>query len=1065
MSLRGWVDDQLHEVLGLSDKYVSQFLIELAQRSGSADQLLDKIRDTGTIDVDERVAAFARQLHGRVPRAAAAPPPQRAREAALADVYRRNQQYRLLSDDDEDEEAGAAATTAKPAKRRKHIRKRKTSSSSDSAPDDRPQGGASGAPQDGATSSEDELEREEKERIKDLAERDAFSERIKKRDKDKTRKVAEKSDKRGFEEAAKRLRLEAEDRAKAVPKLRVESRRKYLSKRKEDKMTELEADIADDEYLFDASQLTERERRERDYKKRVLALAKDHERARELEKVQRYHMPEDVQEEPTKRYTEVDARERVPNSEQKKWEEEKLQTAQYRFGARDAKPKEETKYELVLEDTVEFVQAMKMPGTLKSSSSEEEDDSDGDGRRKKKKKKKVKVKSQLDVDAERQLSAREKKMKEIEECQRSLPVFPFRDDLIQAIRDHQVLIIEGETGSGKTTQIPQYLYHAGFCDNNMKIGCTQPRRVAAMSVASRVAEELGVKLGNEVGYSIRFEDCTSERTRLKYMTDGMLLREFLSEPDLASYSVMIIDEAHERTLHTDVLFGLMKDIARFRKDLKLLISSATLDAEKFAEFFDDAPVFRIPGRRYPVDIYYTKAPEADYIDACVVTVLQIHVTQPLGDVLVFLTGQEEIETCQELLLERTRRLGSKIKEMIVLPIYANLPSEMQAKIFEPTPPGARKVILATNIAETSLTIDGIIYVIDPGFSKQNSYNARTGMESLIVTPVSKASANQRAGRAGRVAAGKCFRLYTAWSFRSELEDNAIPEIQRVNLGNVVLLLKSLGIDDLLSFDFLDRPPQETLMLALEQLYALGALNHRGELTTLGRRMSELPVDPQLSKMIIASERYKCSEEIVTIAAMLSVNSSVFYRPKDKAVHADTARKNFFVPGGDHLVLLNVYEQWAETDFSTQWCYENFIQYRSMKRARDVRDQLASMMERIEVPLVAASKEDNTGVRKAITAGFFYHTARLTKSGGYQTVKQSQTVHIHPNSCLFEELPRWVIYFELVFTTKEFMRQIVEIESAWLLEVAPHYYKGKELEDSTNKKMPKGKGKSRSELER
>nr|NVI75448.1 lethal (2) 37Cb [Cucujiformia] len=224
--------------------------------------------------------------------------------------------------------------------------------------------------------------------------------------------------------------------------------------------------------------------------------------------------------------------------------------------------------------------------------------------------------------------------------------------------------------------------------------------VAAMSVAARVAQEMNVKLGNEVGYAIRFEDCTSERTIIKYMTDGTLHREFLSEPDLQSYSVMIIDEAHERTLHTDILFGLVKDIARFRPDLKLLISSATLDAQKFSEFFDGAPIFRIPGRRFPVNIYYTKAPEADYVDACVISVLQIHTTQPLGDILVFLTGQDEIETCQELLNDRTRRLGSKVKELIILPVYANLPSDMQAKIFEPTPPGARKVILATNIAET-----------------------------------------------------------------------------------------------------------------------------------------------------------------------------------------------------------------------------------------------------------------------------------------------------------------------------------------------------------------------------
>lgn len=375
-----------------------------------------------------------------------------------------------------------------------------------------------------------------------------------------------------------------------------------------------------------------------------------------------------------------------------------------------------------------------------------------------------------------------------------------------------------------------------------------------MSVAARVAEEMGWKLGNEVGYSIRFEDCTSERTILKYMTDGMLLREFLSEPDLGGYSVLIIDEAHERTLHTDVLFGLVKDISRFRPDLKLLISSATLDAQKFSEFFDNAPIFRIPGRRYPVDIYYTKAPEADYIDAAVVSVLQIHVTQPEGDILVFLTGQEEIETANEMLSERTRKLGTKIKELMILPIYSTLPSDMQGKIFEPTPPGARKVVLATNIAETSLTIDGIVYVIDTGFCKQNSYSAKTGMESLIVTPVSKASANQRAGRAGRVSAGKCFRLFTAWAYKNELEDNSIPEIQRTNLGNVVLLLKSLGINDLLNFDFMDPPPHETLVLALEQLYAIGALNHMGELTKLGRRMAEFPVDPMMSKMILASEK-------------------------------------------------------------------------------------------------------------------------------------------------------------------------------------------------------------------
>ncbi|KNC23911.1 hypothetical protein FF38_01320 [Lucilia cuprina] len=893
---------------------------------------------------------------------------------------------------------------------------------------------------DAQSSSSEEIDSEEETRRKDLKERDEFAERLKKKDEGRTRKVLESSSSRkAIEEAAKRLKLEHEDRDKILPQLRIQSRRKYLEKRKEDKVAELEADILDDEYLFEESVLTDKERQEREYKKQLLTIAKEHEKARELERIQRYHMPRDLKKGEKEEYVEVDENERLPNSEQKKWEAEQLASARFQFGAKDAKAQEE--YELLLDDQIDFIQALTMDGSKDKTSKEPE------------------------------MTEAERKRMTIEETRKSLPVYPFKEDLIAAIKEHQILIIEGETGSGKTTQIPQFLVDAGFTADKKKIGCTQPRRVAAMSVAARVAEEMGVKLGNEVGYSIRFEDCTSERTVLKYMTDGTLHREFLSEPDLGSYSVMIIDEAHERTLHTDILFGLVKDIARFRPELKLLISSATLDAEKFSQFFDDAPIFRIPGRRYPVDIFYTKAPEADYIDACCVSVLQIHATQPLGDILVFLTGQDEIETCQEILQDRVKRLGSKIRELVIIPVYANLPSDMQAKIFEPTPPNARKVILATNIAETSLTIDNIIYVIDPGFAKQNNFNSRTGMESLMVVPISKASANQRAGRAGRTAPGKCFRLYTAWAYKHELEDNTVPEIQRINLGNAVLMLKALGINDLIHFDFLDPPPHETLVLALEQLYALGALNHHGELTKLGRRMAEFPVDPMMGKMLLASEKqvlvlkdktklkkYKCSEELVTIAAMLSVNSAIFYRPKDKIIHADTARKNFNHIHGDHLSLMQVYNQWAETDYSTQWCYENFIQYRSMKRARDVREQLVGLMQRVEIDMVSCLPE-TINIRKSITAGYFYHVARLSKGGNYKTIKHNQTVMIHPNSSLFEELPRWVLYHELVFTTKEYMRQVIEIESKWLLEVAPHYYKAKELEDSTNKKMPKVQGRA------
>ncbi|XP_011309601.1 probable pre-mRNA-splicing factor ATP-dependent RNA helicase mog-4 [Fopius arisanus] len=874
------------------------------------------------------------------------------------------------------------------------------------------------------SSEDDSSDSEEERRKRDIQERDEFANRLKARDESKVQKVAMPAGS-GAAEAAKRLKImEADSREKLLPKLRVESRRQYLEKRKEDKVAELEADILDDEYLFHEEVLTERERNERAHKKQLLQLAVEHEKARELERIQRYHMPlekgkGEVESEP------LDPE--PPQSEQSKWESHQMTAAQFKFGVKNKQGRQD--YELLLDDEVEFIQALQMPGSVEHHRETP------------------------------RVMEKPKVLTTIEETQKSLPIYAFKKELIQAIRDHQVLIIEGETGSGKTTQIPQYLYESGFTKDDKIIGCSQPRRVAAMSVAARVAHEMAVKLGNEVGYAIRFEDCTSHRTKIKYMTDGTLHREFLSEPDLASYSVMIIDEAHERTLHTDILFGLVKDITRFRTDLKLLISSATLDASKFSAFFDGAPVFSIPGRRFPVDIYYTKAPEADYIDACVVSVLQIHATQPSGDILVFLTGQDEIETCQEMLQERVRRLGSKLGELMILPVYANLPSDMQAKIFSPTPPGARKVVLATNIAETSLTIDNIVYVIDPGFAKQNNFNSRTGMESLMVVPISKASANQRAGRAGRVAPGKCFRLYTAWAYQHELEDNTVPEIQRINLGNVVLTLKALGINDLVHFDFLDPPPHETLVLALEQLYALGALNHKGELTKLGRRMAEFPLDPMMAKMLLASEKYRCSEEIATIAAMLSVNGAIFYRPKDKIIHADTARKNFHVPGGDHLTLLNVYNQWQLSDFSTHWCYENFIQHRSMKRARDVREQLVGLMARVEMELISGITE-TVNIRKAITAGYFYHVARLSNGGHYKTAKHNQTVSIHPNSSLFQELPRWLLYHELVFTTKEFMRSVTEIESKWLLEVAPHYYKPRELEDSTNKKMPKVQGRSR-----
>lgn len=872
----------------------------------------------------------------------------------------------------------------------------------------------------------------------DRAEKEAFEARLRARDEANTKKKGtERKDPKTQAVQERWKGASREEKEEMMPMLRDVSRQEYLKKREKQKIEDLRAEIQDEEYLFQGVDMTAQERENLKYKKKLLRLAE--ERMREVDVDNRYHMPDaydDLGKErqdkryaaAMERYQEKDKEGKTGREEREDWESYQAHKAELRYGARE-KAGKQPEYSFVFEDQIDFIKDELLTG----------DDFQEPGK---------------PVDGPKAKTEHELVLEE----RKRLPIFPYRDELLQALEQFQVIIIVGETGSGKTTQIPQYLYEAGYGERGM-IGCTQPRRVAAMSVAARVAHEMNVKLGREVGYSIRFEDCTSEKTSIKYMTDGMLLREFLNEPDLGMYSAMMVDEAHERTLHTDVLFGLVKDIARYRTDLKLLISSATLDAEKFSEYFDNAPIFRIPGRRYPVDIMYTKAPEADYLDAAVVTVLQIHVTQPEGDVLVFLTGQEEIEAAEETLRQRTKGLGSKIKELVICPIYSTLPPDMQAKIFEPTPKGARKVVLATNIAETSLTIDGIRYVIDPGFCKQKAYNPRTGMESLVVTPVSKASSLQRAGRAGRTAPGKCFRLFTAWSYKNELEDNTIPEIQRTNLGNVVLMLKSLGINDLINFDFMDPPPAETLLRALEQLYALGALNDRGELTKLGRRMAEFPLDPMLSKMLLASEKYKCTEEIATICSMLSVGNAIFYRPKDKGVHADNAKANFYRGEvGDHLALMHVYNAWVEANYSTQWCFENFVQFRSMKKARDIRDQIVSLMERVEIEMVS-NPLDLENISKAITAGYFYHTAKLQKTGSYRTIKNPQTVYIHPSSGLAKTPPRWVVYFELVQTSKEYMRQVIEIRPDWLFEIAPHFYKRKELEDRPSERMPVQKGRA------
>ncbi|OIW00634.1 hypothetical protein TanjilG_09115 [Lupinus angustifolius] len=1045
-NLKTWVSDKLMSILGYSQPTVVEYMIGISKQATSQSDLLTKFQEFGFSLTDE-TNVFASEIFSRVSRESSGLSLYEKQEREAALLAKKQKTYKLLDDDDDDDDDDSdevrreESGVSEPKFSNKRLFRKKTEGNVDDG-DDEEEGILSKelerrVRRRTSHGDEDDGSESEEERLRDQREKEELEKHLRERDEAGTRKLTEnKLTQKEKEEAIQRSNASEKDDTRG---LRKGLRPKYFKKRVENKVGKLRDEIDADEYLFDGVKLTEKEEHDIRYKKEIYKIVKQ---MMEADNVNEYRMPDAYDQDGgvnqgkrfsvhTQRYIDTNAEEKMnPHAEQEAWEEYQISKATMKYGSKNKKQASDD-YQFVFEDQIDFIKASVMDGD--NVDLEEMDD--------------VVEKSKAKSALEALLEERKK-----------LPIYPYRDELLKAIDEHQVLVIVGETGSGKTTQIPQYLHEAGYTKRGL-IACTQPRRVAAMSVAARVSHEMGVKLGHEVGYSIRFEDCTSEKTIVKYMTDGMLLREFLGEPDLASYSVVMVDEAHERTLSTDILFGLVKDISRFRPDLKLLISSATLDAEKFSDYFDSAPIFKIPGRRYPVEINFTKAPEADYLDAAIITALQIHATQPPGDILVFLTGQEEIETAEEILKHRTRGLGTKLAELMICPIYANLPSELQAKIFEPTPEGARKVVLATNIAETSLTIDGIKYVIDPGFCKMKSYNPRTGMESLLITPISKASAMQRAGRSGRTGPGKCYRLYTAYNFHNDLDDNTIPEIQRTNLANVVLMLKSLGIHDLMHFDFMDPPPAEALLKALELLFALGALNKLGELTKVGRQMTEFPLDPMLSKMIVASEKYKCSDEIISIAAMLSVGNSIFYRPKDKQVHADNARLNFHSGNvGDHVGLMKVYNSWKETNYSSQWCYENYIQIRSMKRARDIRDQLAGLLERVEIEL-ASNSSDLDAIKKSITSGFFPQSARLQKNGSYRTVKHPQTVHIHPSSGLAHVLPRWVIYHELVLTTKEYVRQVTELNPDWLVELAPHYYQLKDVEDSVSKKMPCGEGRA------
>eukprot|EP00466_Bigelowiella_natans_P015729 jgi/Bigna1/67684/fgenesh1_pg.4_\ len=538
------------------------------------------------------------------------------------------------------------------------------------------------------------------------------------------------------------------------------------------------------------------------------------------------------------------------------------------------------------------------------------------------------------------------------------------DALVQAVRDNKCLVIVGETGSGKTTQLPQYLYETGFCKGSgSTIAVTQPRRVAAVTVAQRVADEMGSKLGEQVGYSVRFDDKTSRQTKIKYLTDGMLLREASIDPLLKRYSLVDIQKRRKK-----------------EAPLKIIAMSATLQAEKFAGYFGGAPILYVKGRQFPVDIMYTLEPQQDYIDTAVTT-----------DFVGKPTWAGRV--------------------VVICPLYAALPAHQQLEAFKAADRGCRKVVLATNIAETSVTIHGIVYVIDAGVVKVRQNHPKTGIESLVVVPISKAEAWQRSGRAGRVQPGTCYRLFMEATFK-DLRETRVPEVLRTSLASVVLQLKALRVDDVGNFDFMSKPPRAAIMRALEELVALGAINRKGKLSEpLGRKMAEMPLAPKFSRALLSSEKFDCVNEVLTIVSLLSSDAGgLFITPRTKRVEAAAARRQFAAPEGDLITYLNV------------------------------RQQLRRLLSRMKVNISCCrSEEDRSDIIKALLCGFFLNTARKQSNGAYRAMQSGQEVRIHPSSILCSAKPESIMFTELIVTSQKYLREVSAIETRWLAEVVPNYF--------------------------
>ena len=642
-----------------------------------------------------------------------------------------------------------------------------------------------------------------------------------------------------------------------------------------------------------------------------------------------------------------------------------------------------------------------------------------------------------------------------------LPITAKKNEIIAAIRRHPVVIVSGETGSGKTTQIPKCCLEAGRGIDGL-IGCTQPRRIAATSVARRIAAELGEVVGDSVGYKIRFHEKTAREGYIKMMTDGVLLAEAQGDPWLNGYDTLIVDEAHERSLNIDFLLGILKNLLRKRKDLKLVITSATIDTEKFSKAFGNAPVVEVSGRMYPVDVHYLAdegrqdPEELSHIELAVQAVERIQSENPFGDILIFMPTEQGIRETVELIE------GRKYKGVTILPLFARLTAAQQARVFAPAP--GRKIIVATNIAETSITIPGIRYVVDTGLARISRYMPRSRTTALPVAPISKSSADQRMGRCGRVANGVCYRLYTEAEYEARPLYTS-PEILRANLAEVILRMISLKLGNVETFPFIDPPAQRNIKDGIDLLVELGAVVPAGtqpkkkasgrlQLTATGRMMARLPIDPRLARMLVAAREHGCIADITIVAAALSIQDPR-ERPADSAQAADQAQKGFVDPLSDLVTLLNIWQQYHDTwkqEKTTgrmkKWCKAHFLSFRRMREWRDVHYQIREILREnrfnrkpaATAPVKKTAKrrpaaeplfgERYTAIHKSALSGFLSNIA-VQREKNFFSAAKGREVMVFPGSGLFDRSGRWIMAVEMVETSRLFARICARIDSGWL----------------------------------